>query len=301
VALVPTLAGATYEGTLGARGRFSFDSRKLDDAFIDYAVNDECAVVAVPPALARERFQKPFQHRIYLPDGSVSEETTGPGTSKWTPLSGISPFVQVAVQTTEDGGFYRHHGFSQSAVKASIIANLKARKFLRGASTISMQLAKNLFLVREKTLSRKFEEMILTDYLEQVLGKRELMELYLNVIEFGPSVYGITSASYYYFGRSPGELNLAESLFLSSMLPAPLKLSGLRSGGQLDAGWQKTLEHLMEIAHRNGLISDSELEEGKQEIVVFRNTGPRGFAQRHSDPIGDDGTTTATIAQPSPN
>jgi membrane peptidoglycan carboxypeptidase len=230
-----------------------------------------------------------------LPDGSVAEETTGPGSSKWVPLGAISPFMPVAVMTTEDGAFYGHHGFAHRAIKASVIANLKARKFLRGASTISMQLAKNVFLTREKTLSRKLEEMILTDYLEQVFTKDEILELYLNVIEFGPNIYGIGPAAHYYFGRSAAELNLAECLFLSWVLPAPLKWSNLKSQGQLAEGWQKTIVNLMTIARRYHVISDEELEEGKGELVVFANTGPRPLPRRHSrldgsGIDGDDGT-----------
>ena len=301
-ALLPALAGSKFSGTFGARGRVAFDSRKLDDMLIDYDIQDECRVTDVPPALAREHFSRPFEHQIYLPDGTITNETTGPGTLKWTSIGGISPYMSVAVQTTEDGGFFRHHGFSHAAIKSSIIANLKARKFVRGASTITMQLAKNLFLVREKTLSRKFEEMILTDYLEQAFTKDELMELYLNVIEFGPDVYGIGPAARYYFGRDPIELNLAESLFLSSMLPAPLKLSGLRNGGSLSDGWQKTIQHLMSIAKKSGLITQEELDEGLEELVVFHNTGARGPARRYSerqlgtmDPSPDeaDGPTVA--------
>ena len=291
-ALLPSLRGAKYSGTLGARGTFSFDSRAIDDLVLSYDIQDQCRIVEAPPALARERFKQSFTHRIYLPDGTLSEETTGPGTSKWVPFGAISPFMVVAVLTTEDGGFYRHKGFSHSAIRHSIIANLKARRFVRGASTISMQLAKNLFLLREKTLSRKLEEVLLTDYLEQVFTKDELMELYLNVIEYAPNVYGIGPASYHYFGRSPSELNLAESLFLSSMLPAPLRLSGLKNGGQLSEGWQRTIVHLMTIAKKSGLISEEELEEGKNETVVFYKTGPRGPARRHSqlDAPADDDT-----------
>ena len=145
-----------------------------------------------------------------------------------------------------------------------------------------MQLAKNLFLVREKTLSRKLEEVVLTDYLEQVFTKDELMELYLNVIEFGPNVYGIGPAAYHYFGRSPSELNLAECLFLSSVLPAPLRYHYLRDQGQLSDSWQRTIQHLMAIAKKSGLISEEELEEGKTELVVFSKNGPRPPARRHS-------------------
>ena len=112
----------------------------------------------------------------------------------------------AAVLTTEDGAFYKHHGFNHAAIRNSAAANLKARRFVRGASTITMQLAKNLFLSREKTLSRKIEEVILTDYLEQAFRKDDMMELYLNVIEFGPDVYGVTQAAEYYFGRKPEEL-----------------------------------------------------------------------------------------------
>ncbi|MFM9469844.1 biosynthetic peptidoglycan transglycosylase, partial [Streptomyces scabiei] len=89
------------------------------------------------------------------------------------------------------------------------IANLKAHRFVRGASTITMQLAKNLFLSRDKTLSRKFEEVLLATYLEDTFKKEELMELYLNLIEFGPDVYGVVQAAEHYFGRAPIELNLA--------------------------------------------------------------------------------------------
>ena len=100
--------------------------------------------------------------------------------------------MQVAVLTTEDGAFFHHHGFNEWAIRSSLVANIKAGRFVRGASTITMQLAKNLFLSREKTLSRKLEELILTDYLERTFDKNEMMELYLNIIEFGPDVYGVT-------------------------------------------------------------------------------------------------------------
>ncbi len=281
-ALLPSLRGAKYTGTFGARGNFSVDSRTIDDLVLTYDIQDQCRVSEASPALARERFKQPFTHRIYLPDGSLGEETTGPGTGKWVSFGGISPFMIVAVLTTEDGGFYRHHGFSHPAIKSSVIANLKARRFVRGASTITMQLAKNLFLLREKTLSRKLEEVILTAYLEQAFTKDELMEMYLNIIEYGPNVYGIGPAAFHYFGRSPTEINLAESLFLSSMLPAPLRYHHLKSGGQLSEGWQRTLVHLMTIAKKSGLISEEELEEGKEETVVFYKTGARGPARRHS-------------------
>jgi hypothetical protein len=268
-ALLPVVQAMRFAGTFGAEGRVVFDSRSLDDLELEYDVRDRCRPEEVAPLLAREALTRPFLHRVYLPDGSTREEETGPGTATWTPLDRISPFVEVAVTTTEDGAFRRHHGYSQPAIRASLVANLKARRFVRGASTITMQLAKNLFLSREKTLSRKLEEVILTDYLEQVFSKDEILELYLNVVEFGPAVYGMAAAAEYYFARAPAELNLAESFFLTSVLPAPLRYAAMRDAGEVPDGWMRTLHSLMRVARRRGLISDEELAEGLREPLEF--------------------------------
>ncbi|HEY2518314.1 MAG TPA: biosynthetic peptidoglycan transglycosylase [Polyangiaceae bacterium] len=270
-ALIPTLEGTEAEGDLGARVRLVFDSQKLDDLVLDARIDDGCAMTAVPEALAKDRFSQPFEHAIYDPDGSLDMETTGPTTDNWTDLDHISPFMQVAVLTTEDGAFYRHKGFNRAAIRNALVANLKAGRFLRGASTITMQLAKNLFLSREKTLARKLEELILADYLEQTFTKKELMELYLNVIEYGPNVYGITQAAFHYFGRKPDELNLAESLFLSSILPSPVRYHKLAEQPQLSEAWSKHLRDLMGIAGKLGTISADELAQGLAEQVVFHN------------------------------
>jgi|CZKU01.1.fsa_nt_gi hypothetical protein len=274
-ALLPALQGMRIAGAFGARGRFAFDTRNLDALELTYDVQDECRVMEVPPELARARFEQAFSHGVYLPDGTIAEETTGPGTDNWTPLDEISPYMQVAVLTTEDGGFPKHHGFNRASIRLALIANLKARRFARGASTITMQLAKNLFLSRNKTLSRKLEEVILTEYLEQTFSKDELMELYLNVIEFGPAVYGITAAADHYFGRTPAELNLGECLFLSSLLPAPLRYGAMRDNGEVPEGWMHLLRNLMQIAHHYGRITDAELEAAKKEPVVFWHGGEK--------------------------
>ena len=298
-ALLPALQGTRMAGAFGARGRFAFDTRKLDALDLGYDIQDQCRITQVPEDLARDRFKEPFSHRIYLPDGTTSDITTGPDTPNWTPLDQISPYMQIAVLTTEDGAFPRHHGFNHAAIRASIIANLEARRFVRGASTITMQLAKNLFLSRDKTLARKLEEVVLTDYMEQAFSKDEIMELYLNVIEFGPSVYGITQAAEYYFGRSPSELNLAECYFLASLLPSPLRYGGMRDGEQVPDSWMKLLKGLMQTAHKRGLVSDADLAEGLTEVVTFWHGGVRPPSRppvRLRTPIeGDDQDAPAMI------
>ncbi len=101
------------------------------------------------------------------------------------------------------------------------------------------------------------------------------MELYLNVIEFGPDVYGITAAAEHYFGRGPAELNLGECLFLSSLLPAPIRYGAMRENSEVPEGWMRTLHTLMQIAHHYGRISDAELAEGEKESIVFWHGGER--------------------------
>src|SRR5690606_8184758 len=141
----------------------------------------------------------------------------------YTPLEQISPYLRKAVLTAEDPSFYSHRGFINEAFKQSIIKNIKTKRFSRGASTISMQLVKNVFLTREKTLSRKLEEILLVYILENnnIVSKHRMFEVYLNIIEWGPNVYGAGEAAIFYFHKHPSELNLNESLFLASIVPRP--------------------------------------------------------------------------------
>jgi len=107
------------------------------------------------------------------------------------------------------------------------------------------------------------------DLYERTFKKDEMMEIYLNIIEFGPDIYGVKNAAWHYFGRRPAELNLAECLFLSSLLPKPREYHKLYEKGELPQSWLFNIRQLMEIAHKNARISDKELEEGKQETIVF--------------------------------
>ncbi len=272
-ALTPTIRGAKLTGTFGATGRLALDTNALDDLDLAYRFDDRCRFAEVPRNIEREKFRRPFMHRIIKPDGTEGEMLSGPDSANWMPIELISPYMQAAVLTTEDGAFFRHQGFNHAAIKQSLIANLKAKRFVRGASTISMQLAKNLFLSRQKTLSRKLEEVVLTEYLEQTFSKEELMELYLNVIEFGPNVYGIAQASEHYYARKPEELNVAETMFLASLLPRPALAHGMYERGAISEGWAKNLRALIEIAFRTGKLSEAERNEGLTQTIAFVKSG----------------------------
>lgn len=292
--LLPTVRATRIAGVFGANVSLAFDTRQIDKLTLDYRIDDQCKMTEVPRELSREHFEGSFSYRTYHPDGTTGESVTGPGTPSWTALDDISPFMISAVLTTEDGAFYKHKGFNHSAIRSSVLANLKARRFVRGASTISMQLAKNLFLARDKALSRKIEEVVLTDYLEQIFRKDDLMELYLNVVEFGPDIYGVTQAAEHYFGRKPEELDVLECYFLASLLPSPLRYGKMWDRGEVSESWMKHLQALMTIGAKNGKISHSELDEGLKQTLVFVHPGdpqpePRKpVASTRRDPYEDN-------------
>jgi monofunctional biosynthetic peptidoglycan transglycosylase len=125
------------------------------------------------------------------------------------------------VIVAEDSRFYKHEGIDVKAIKNAIKYDLEKKSFARGASTITQQVAKNLFLSREKTLSRKIKEVILAKRMEEELTKGRIIELYLNVIELGPMIYGIGHGARYYFGKTASELTPRECAFLAAMLPGP--------------------------------------------------------------------------------
>lgn len=141
---------------------------------------------------------------------------------RWIPLSRIPPHVVKAVVVAEDGMFYSHGGVDWFEVKESIEKNLEEGRAARGASTITQQLAKNLYLSTSKTPLRKVKEVVITFLLEGQLSKQRILELYLNLIEWGRGIFGIEAASRTYFGKSASELTLDEAVRLAAVIPSPL-------------------------------------------------------------------------------
>ena len=145
----------------------------------------------------------------------------GPRNPRWTPYGAIPSALKKAVVASEDANFYSHDGVDYVAIGEAIKADWRKGKFVHGGSTITQQLAKNLFLTREKTLIRKVKELVLARRLDDTLSKSRILELYLNVVELGPMVYGIGHAARYYFGKPPSALTVRECAFLAAMLPGP--------------------------------------------------------------------------------
>lgn len=149
--------------------------------------------------------------------------TIGPSNPNFTRLEDISPNFKNALLTSEDPSFFRHKGFVEESIRKSIAVNFKEKRFKRGGSTISMQLVKNVFLSRQKTLSRKVEEILIVWLIEnnRLISKQRMLEVYFNIIEMGQNVYGIGEASRHYFGKTPAELTIGEGIFLANIVPKP--------------------------------------------------------------------------------
>lgn len=139
----------------------------------------------------------------------------------WTSYTLISSHLKRAVITAEDAKFLNHKGFDYEAIKIAYKKNLKKRKFVAGGSTISQQLAKNLFLSARKTPWRKIEEAIITLMIENVMTKRRILEIYLNIIEWGGNVYGAKAAALHYYNSSTSSLSVKQSAYLAAIISNP--------------------------------------------------------------------------------
>ena len=165
----------------------------------------------------------PFIYTPYEKGKPVRDIKIASENPNYTPLGNISSYIKNALLTSEDPSFYRHKGFVEESIRQSIATNYKAKSFKRGGSTISMQLVKNVFLSRQKTIARKVEEILIVWLIEnqRLSPKSRMYEVYLNIIEWGRNIYGIGEASRYYFGKAPADLSLGESIYLASIVPKP--------------------------------------------------------------------------------
>ena len=162
---------------------------------------------------------------IYDIKGNLLTSIHDEANREVVPLERISPDVKRAVLAIEDSHFYLHQGINPNAVLRAFVANIEEGEVVEGASTLTMQLVKNLFLTPERALSRKVAEAVLAIRLEQILGKNELLELYLNQVYWGHNTYGVETAAKSYFGKSAAELDLAEAAMMAGLIPAPEEYS----------------------------------------------------------------------------
>ncbi|WP_316810502.1 biosynthetic peptidoglycan transglycosylase [Pedobacter heparinus] len=203
-----------------------------------------------------QKINKDFVYTPYERGKPMRDILIGPSNSNFTPLSEVSSNFKNAILTSEDPSFFTHRGFVQESIRKSFAVNFKEKKFVRGGSTISMQLVKNVFLSRQKTLARKAEEILIVWLIENnhLISKNRMLEVYFNIIEMGQNIYGIGEATRYYFGKKPSDLNIGEGIFLANIVPRPkIALYKFRGDGGLKDYLYPYFKYIGNIMARRGL------------------------------------------------
>lgn len=224
-------------------------------AFIAYLAYIAISLSLMPPVsgLADKKYSTTIQVRDWK--GNYHPFVVGPKSRYWTPSGRIPAEMKWAVVLAEDSNFYKHEGFDVKAIKNAIKYDLEKKSLKRGASTITQQAAKNLFLSREKTITRKLKEIYLAYRMEQELTKGRIIELYLNVVELGPMVYGIGHGAQYYFGKSAANLTPRECAFLAAMLPGPrVAYNPYKNLGKV----LKRSDMILRLMRKKGVLDEAE-------------------------------------------
>ncbi len=301
------LDGTTMEGDFGFGLDFEFDVVRDDDGWLRpenissasrWEVDDSgVSLIQLPDAVDVRRLNGPMNFIFHGPDNSFErplsvppprptiEPDTDPESDepmmpdRWVRLDEISYYLVAMQLYREDGRFFENNGVNWYQLRRVIEEAFVERRLGRGASTISMQLIKNVFLTHERSIERKFTELFLTYWMTRLVPKERILETYLNVIEWGPDTNGIVEAAAYYFDKSPADLTFAESTWLAAITPAPARRAPQRDMGEPPEWMMRQVHDLMAGLHSRGLVSQRELNEGLNQPIRFV-THPDFYADR---------------------
>ena len=254
--LFESLEGIQVAGKLQYNLDFYLDSKNPDNVIFNSGLRNEGFKVIKWGKTNLQKINNIFVYTPHEYGKPMRDIIIGSENPNFVPIDQISPYLKNALLTAEDPSFYSHNGFVEASIRNSIITNFKAKAFKRGGSTISMQLVKNVYLNRQKTLARKIEEILIVWILEggRLSTKQRMFETYLNLIEWGRNVYGIGEASRYYFNKHPSELSLGEGIFLASIVPRPKSgLYRFEGDGSLRSGLSSYFNFIGGIMARRGM------------------------------------------------
>lgn len=272
--LFTNFEGMVAEGSFSYSLDFMYNKNKPNELVFDSSLNKDGLKIIKYGEAELAKLNRTFVYRA-VDNGRLQRPViVGPENPHYTPMELIPQYLKKAVLTSEDPSFFSHRGFITEAFRQSIIKNIKTKEFARGASTISMQLVKNVFLTREKTLSRKLEEILLVYILEnnRIASKERMLEVYFNVIEWGPDVYGIGEAAHYYFQKQPVALTLDECIYLASIIPRPKDFMWKFDGeGKLKSYAVRHNEYIKKLMLRRGLLAPEDTIAQTGQVNI---TGP---------------------------
>ncbi|MFW5786466.1 MAG: biosynthetic peptidoglycan transglycosylase [bacterium] len=254
----------------------AYDVRALAGAFRHRMVNEVSGyrrVVVVPPwrdGKSARRARRPWTSIPAL--GPTPNDAQPDPSYEYAEFSTIPSALIGAVVTAEDGEYFRHNGVNWTAITTAMEANLERGEIVLGGSTIPMQLAKNVFLDDRRVVSRKLQELGLVALanLTRAVARERILEIYLNVIEFGPNVYGIVDAADHYFGIAPSDLTVPQAVWLASIIRDPATLSAHAAAGSVPPWWLERMSDMMEIMVERDRLSPEDLAAWRGVQPVFR-------------------------------
>ena len=257
------------------------DSARLTAGVIPHGLQ----LGADSPRLRIGALAGPFVAEIHLPKNRIVLRELSGANPHFRTLDRISPLLRSALLTNEDGGFYHHRGFNTDAIELAMAANLRSGSFKRGAGTITMQLARNLFLGHQRTLSRKGQEVVLAWVLEHLTGlsKDRLLEVYLNIIEWGPDVHGADEAAHFYFDKDAADVTLDEALFLTVVVPSPSHWRNrFDTSGELRPWARSQMAFIARKMVTRGWLAPEQVPDAEALHVRLRGAAAGAFAPRDS-------------------
>lgn len=209
-------------------------------------------------------------------DGKASYTQVEKKPKQWVSIHNISKITQQAIVISEDWAFYEHTGVDWAQVQKAIEDSVKEGKRPRGASTITQQVAKNLYLSHDYSVIRKAREAAIAFSMDRKLNKNKILETYLNIAEFGPGIYGIGAAAKYYFGKAPSQLNAREAAFLAMLLPSPTRYSQSFKDKELSEYAKETIESIFEKLRLARMLSKEEVDEQLYKTFDWEKIEPVG-------------------------
>ena len=285
--LFSNIDGLKVTGDLSYHFLFDMDFDNLDALKFESSLTPYHFHVISMGATNLAKMNGPFMYTAYDNGRPVRTFMIGPSNPNYRSLDSISPYLRTACMESEDGMFFRHQGFRMDALRNALVYDLKKKKFARGGSTISMQLVKNVFLNKNKNLLRKLEEAMITWLIENdhITSKSRMYEVYLNICEWAPMVYGANEAAQFYFSKDASQLTPEEAIFLASIIPKPKHYrSEFTSDGQLRGyllGYFRLIAKYLRI---NGLITP-EQEANIRPVVHLGPRAAKGFSPVKQDSI----------------
>ncbi len=227
-----------------------------------------CIVMIAPELYSSAYLDSPFIIERESDVGPI-HIPVDPGRPYFAAYTDIPELTRSAFVSSEDSGFYQHHGIEMSSIVGAAQKNSEAGRAVIGGSTITMQTVKNLYLSRDKTISRKAQEVFLAWHIERIVSKERILEVYLNMVEFGPGLYGLGQASQRFFGKTPQQLTLKESVYLASLLPAPVPRYRYFCEGKLTPNYEKIVKQLLDRMLSLGKITAAKHAVAAAERIHF--------------------------------